>query len=216
MSESFITDRYFFEEMVDCGAAKFTFGKTIQFASGMRSPGVKLEMNQLERRPDLSSRVNGSAATFIGRHIAADLIAAVATGATTYGAVIAYKLRLPLVVVKKNVNGKSMGVEGDISRFKKQRALVIEDVGTTFGTALAAARTLGDEDIVVRDILALGSYGFTSSGNLCDSLKINLYALFFFEQVLDAAVKLGKVDAAYEVLIRTWLKDPWAPWEWPR
>jgi len=120
--------------------------------SGQRS-SYYLDKYLLEAQPDILVE--------LGRRFAqhaddADLIAGPELGAVSLAAATAIAAGKPFVIVRKQSKdyGTAKRIEGP--PVAGRRVLLVEDVGTTGGAALAAARTLVEaEAIVTRLVFAL-------------------------------------------------------------
>jgi len=145
--------------------------------SGRRS-SVYFDKYRFETDPELLEPVAEGLAGLIDRHAAAfDLLAGPELGAVPLVTALGLRLRTPFLLVRSRVKeyGTGLGVEGVFSA--GQRALLVEDVVTSGGAALAAVETLRAAGLEVADAVVVldreegGAAAFASAG-------VRLHALF--------------------------------------
>src|SRR5690625_3307107 len=95
-----------------------------------------------------------------------DLIAGCATAGIPHAAWLADLMDLPMVYVRSSPKGHGKGnqIEGAIHKGKK--AIVIEDLVSTGGSSINAARALQQEGIEVIAVLAIFTYNLQRSKEL--------------------------------------------------
>src|SRR5690606_19678738 len=89
-----------------------------------------------------------------------ELIAGVATGGITHGALVAQDLGLPFVYVRPEAKGHGMKnqVEGVVT--SEQRTVVIEDLVSTGKSSINAIAALKESGVRVEGIISIFDYGF--------------------------------------------------------
>lgn len=200
---------------VDLGIAGFTPHKTIMFASGIRSPGCYVDCRKLPAHPREWGNALYSAEPFLA-HLQPDALAGVEMGGVPHCAVLSHQRQIPSVTVRKQEKDHGVGglVAGDRSIVEGKRVVVVEDMGTTGDSAFRAVAALRDIGAEVTDVLLLVTYDFPELSARAHELRVNIHALCTFDQILDTAVQWNRIDPRHEKLVRWWLGDPHAEWEW--
>lgn len=196
--------------LFQAGVVGMRKGIAIRFRRRYLSPGWYTNNRGLSSHPALWSDVLVPMISFVRmkrKHF--DAIASVATGGISHGAVIAWEVGLPHVVVKKtektdqNLPGL---IDGDIAVLKGAQVLLIEDMSTTFESALAAMKAIRAVGGNVTDALLINTYDFPIFRRNIEG--VNVHAVCTGKQMLDYAASNRIVDSTYEKLLRGWLRDP--------
>jgi len=87
--------------------------------------------------------------------IKADYIACVELGAVPIGVIVSVTTGLPLIIIRKakKEHGIKSRIVGDPE--KEKIALLVEDVTTTGGSVITAAKALRDEGLTVRKVISV-------------------------------------------------------------
>lgn len=117
-----------------------------------------------------------------------DVIAGCATAGIPHAAWIADKLNLPMVYVRSKPKGHGKGnqIEGKVE--KGQKVLVIEDLISTGGSSIDAAKVLMDEETDVIGVVAIFTYGLAKSTERFSKENIPFSTITSFELLVDALV----------------------------
>ena len=202
---------------VDAGAAGMTYGQTLVFASGIESPGCYIDCRKLPAHPkSWKVLLQGVVRYLATASISFDTIASVEVGGIPHASVLGWQMTTPSVWVRKKPKGYGIGgmIGGDPAAVKGKRVLLVEDMGTTGGSFEKAILILREEGAVVEDVILLITYEFPELLAIAEKIGVTLHVHCSFQQVLDRMIELQRVPLDYSKLIRTWLADPWAPWEW--
>ena len=94
-----------------------------------------------------------------------DVIAGVATGAIGIGILVAEYLGLPFIYVRPEAkgHGRQNQIEGFVER--GQNIVVIEDLISTGNSSLMAIDALRSEDLEIKGMISIFTYGFDISYN---------------------------------------------------
>ena len=107
-----------------------------------------------------------------------DVIAAVATGGVTWGAILAERLEKPFCYIRqkpKGYGGKKQ-IEGNIT--KRSKVLVVEDLLSTAGSAVRATEAIRQEyKVNVVGIITIFTYDFSITKNNLRKAKVKWWAL---------------------------------------
>jgi orotate phosphoribosyltransferase len=184
--------------------------KPYRYSSGILSP-VYSDMRLLISYPKERKIIISEMAKLIRQIGIPDVVAGTATAGIPHAAYISDALKIPMVYVrgKAKEHGKQSQIEG---LFKKgQKAIIIEDLISTGGSSLETLRALKVAGGKVKDIVAIYTYTMPDSISNIKKAKIALHTLTTFPEVVDMAVKLGKMKEKDRETVLEWLKDP-ASW----
>lgn len=133
-----------------------------------------------------------------------DLIAGCATAGIPHAAWLADLMDLPMVYVRSSPKGHGKGnqIEGAIHKGKK--AIVIEDLVSTGGSSINAARALQQEGIEVIAVLAIFTYNLQRSKELFEQEQIPLYTLTTLDDLADILVQDGKLNEQEKRELLNW------------
>jgi|SRR5690625_4138330 len=122
-----------------------------------------------------------------------DVIAGCATAGIPHAAWLADALELPMVYVRSKPKGHGKGnqIEGEVT--KGQKALVIEDLISTGGSSIEAAKALRQEGLDVIGVFAIFTYGLHKSVKAFSEEDLKLKAITNFDQLVDVLTADGKV-----------------------
>lgn len=137
-----------------------------------------------------------------------DAIAGVATGAIGIGMLVADYLNLPFVYVRPEAkkHGRQNKVEGHIEA--GSTVVVIEDLISTGKSSLAAVEALEDNDIRVKGMLAIFTYGFKKASENFKNADVTLHTLSDYPHLLEQAVATKYITEKEQSLLESWKNDP--------
>jgi len=142
----------------------------------------------------------------IGDYGEIDRVAGVATAGIPWGAWVADRLEKPMIYIRSRPKGHGMKkmIEGDLE--PGDRVAVIEDLISTGGSSVKAARDVVEAGAEVACVLALFSYGFSEATEAFEDAGFPHATLAVFEDLLPTAKAMLPVQH-YEILER-WKADP--------
>ncbi len=137
-----------------------------------------------------------------------DIIAGVATGAIGIGMLVAEYMNLPFIYVRPEAkgHGRKNQIEGVIQ--SGQSVVVIEDLISTGKSSLNAVKALKAENITIKGLLAIFSYGFKEAEDNFKNAGVDQYTLSSYEQLIDTALKTNYINASEAGTLKSWRKDP--------
>lgn len=142
-----------------------------------------------------------------------EVIAGVATGAISWGALVADALGLPFVYIRSSAKDHGMQnlVEGDLPQ--NARVLVIEDLISTGGSSVKAVEAIQQAGAKVLSLIAVYTHGFEQAEKLFEEMEIPMQTLSCYEDVLSVAVDTGYVTADDVLMLQNWRRDSanWIP-----
>lgn len=181
--------------------------KPYRYSSGILSP-IYADMRLFVSYPKERKIVVNELAKIVkklGRH---DILAGTSTGGIPHASFLSVKLDMPMVYVrgKAKEHGKKSQIEG---LFKKgQKAIIIEDMISTAGSSLETLSALTKAGGKVKNIVAIYTHTLPSSFQNLKKTGAKLHTLTTFPEVVDMAVKLGKMKEKDRDIVLDWLKDP--------
>lgn len=179
---------------------------TFRWASGIHSP-IYTDNRLLLGHPRQRNAISQAFLdTIRSKKIACDVIAGVATSGIPLAAILADRLKKPLVYVRPQPKGHGRGrqVEG---HFKKgARVLLIEDLVSTGGSSLAAVKALRKEGARVKQTLAVFAYLPDEMQQKFRRSRCELICLSDLDALLQTGRRNGKVTARKEAAARTFLE----------
>ncbi|MDG2368336.1 MAG: orotate phosphoribosyltransferase [Flavobacteriaceae bacterium] len=137
-----------------------------------------------------------------------DVIAGVATGAIGIGMLVADLMNLPFIYVRPNSkkHGRKNQIEGQFS--KSQKVVVIEDLISTGNSSLMAIDALRSEDLEIKGMISIFTYGFDISYNNFKEKNVEFCSLSSYDFLLEQALDINYIsDEEYEIL-KDWKNNP--------
>ncbi len=137
-----------------------------------------------------------------------DMIAGVATGAIGIGALVADYLNVPFCYVRPEAkqHGRQNQIEGLVS--ENQTVVVVEDLISTGKSSLLAVEALQKENLNVKGMLAIFSYGFETAKTNFENAAISLNTLSDYDSLLLSAEKSNYISKEEAKLLGEWRKSP--------
>jgi orotate phosphoribosyltransferase len=142
-----------------------------------------------------------------------DVIAGVATGAIGIGMLVADVMNLPFIYVRPNSkkHGRKNQVEGQYS--KSQKVVVIEDLISTGNSSLIAVDALRNEELIVKGMISIFTYGFNVSYENFKNKNVELHTLSSYDFLLEQALEVKYITENEFKTLKEWKKNPsdWNP-----
>lgn len=200
--------------LLDIGAVKVRMNPPFTWTSGITSPiycdNRKLISHPRERKLVVKSLVSllketGPLPEFVG---------GTATAAIPWAAFVAQELDLPMVYIRpeKKEHGAGRQVEGDLPPGK--RVLIVEDLISTGGSSVAAAKAVQAEcQGVVTHVLAIVTYELEEAKRKFLEAGLHLSTLTNFSALSTLALERGNISQSEWEKVLEFRKDPrkWKP-----
>ncbi|MCF6346736.1 MAG: orotate phosphoribosyltransferase [Flavobacteriaceae bacterium] len=137
-----------------------------------------------------------------------DVIAGVATGAIAIGVLVAQELGVPFVYVRPEPkkHGRQNQIEGQID--KNQTVVVVEDLISTGKSSLNAVKALQEQDIKVKGMVAIFSYGFEFAVQNFKDANVELTTLSDYNHLLQQAIETNYIAESELETLQGWRKNP--------
>ena len=141
-----------------------------------------------------------------------DVIAGVATGAIAIGVLIAEELGIPFVYVRPEPkkHGRQNQIEGYIE--KGQNVVIIEDLISTGKSSLNAVKALNEQDVKVKGMVAIFSYGFEFAAKNFKDANVELTTLSDYNHLLEQAIETNYIAQKDLKTLENWRinQDKWS------
>lgn len=189
-------------------AVKLSSQAPFTWASGWKSP-IYCDNRRVLSYPSARNYIKLAMSKAVAElYPEAEVIAGVATGAISWGILVADALNLPFVYVRPKP--KDHGLENLVEGYLPggARTVVIEDLISTGGSSLKAVRALRDQGAKVMGLLAVYTHGFSVAEELFQEANCTLNTLSRYEFVIEEAVSQGYIPSEELVLLTEWRKDP--------
>ena len=179
------------------------------YASGIRSPmycDLRLLMGYPQERAVVTSYLVGLILEVVP-FARLDVVAAVATAGIPYGAWVAERLGLPMVYVREQAkeHGRQQQIEGRLQ--KGWRAVVVEDLVTTGGSALTTVRALREAGLEVEHCVSAFSYGFERARVALAAEVAQAWPLTTVRTYLEVAQAEGAITERERHAVEAWLEE---------
>lgn len=197
-------------DLLDIGAVALAPEDPFMWSSGLRAP-VYCDNRQTLAHPRVRRHIADGFAKVLKEQPGLDaptLVAGTATAGIPHATLLATRLALPLAYVRseKKGHGKENRIEG--ADPTGQRVVVVEDLVSTGGSALDAARALAGAGADVLGVLAIFSYRLGAAAEAFAEASWPLHALTDFPTLLDVAEEKGELGDEERAALRRWQRDP--------
>lgn len=202
------------EILLDIGAVKMSMNPPFTWTSGIKAP-VYCDNRKLISYPKKRQRIIDGFVNMIQQmNIDPQYIGGTATAAIPWAAFLAYELKLPMIYIRPEKKGHGAGkqVEGDLRKGK--RVLIVEDLISTGGSSINAARAVQEEcKGVVTDIFAIVTYEFEETKKRFQETGLRLSPLTNFSNIASLALERGDITKEEWGKILEFRKDPRGWWK---
>ncbi|WP_099158022.1 orotate phosphoribosyltransferase [Virgibacillus ndiopensis] len=192
------------KDLLDIKAVQIRTENYFTWTSGIKSP-IYCDNRLTMSYPKIRSKVAEAFVELIEQmDQKPDVIAGCATAGIPHAAWIADKLNLPMVYVRSKPKGHGKGnqIEGRIE--KGQNVIVIEDLISTGGSSIDAAKALRLEGVNVLGVLAIFTYGLEKSQKQFNEAELNYQTITNYDEVLKLLVEDGTISDDEKKALEEW------------
>lgn len=182
--------------------------KPFIWASGWNSP-IYTDNRKILSYPQIREDICHRMIKVIDKYFSdAEVIAAVATGAIAYGAIIAHILKKPFVYVrpKPKTHGTEAQIEGRLP--ENATVVIIEDLISTGQSSLSAAKALEKAGASIKGMVAIFTYNFSKSRKSFENANLELRTLTDYDTLIDEAVSIDYIKEADVEILKEWRFSP--------
>lgn len=197
------------KDLIDEKIVKFKEEGYFTFASGIHSP-IYTDLRQTISFPKTRELITQALAKLVTEYYPdTTVIAGVATAGIPQAALLAEKLKLPMVYVrsKPKDHGTKSQIEGVIK--KKDRVLLIDDLISTGGSVLKAAEAILNAGYQVNGVLSIFSYGFPDAQKNFENAGLTFKPVITYSSLLSSYQKRVGLSDEKIISYQTWHKNPW-------
>ena len=196
------------QKLLEVKAIALSPEKPFQWSSGWNSP-IYCDNRVALSFPSIRSYIKQALADLIKNEFPeAEAIAGVATAGIPQGALVADLLGLPFAYVRPEPKKHGMGnqIEGFLEANAK--VVMLEDLISTGGSSLKAAKALQANGIEVVGTVAIFSYGFDVAAESFSNAGIPLKVLSNYTTLLEIASEKGYVTKEQVSVLNQWRISP--------
>lgn len=197
--------------LLDIKAIKISPEQPFTWASGWKSP-IYCDNRLSLSHPSVRTYIKNALSMKIQElYPEADAIAGVATAGIPQGALVADNLHLPMLYVrsKPKSHGMTNMIEGEMP--KGSKIVVIEDLISTGGSSIKAAKALQEAGYEVLGMMAIFTYGFPVSDENFTEAGITLTTLSDYNYLIELAEEEKYISADMVDSLKSWRLNP-AEW----
>ena len=201
------------ELLLQINAIKLNSKNPFTWASGWKSPiycDNRIILSHPQIRTFVREQIVKQIEELYGKP---DLIAGVATGAIGIGMLVADVMNLPFIYIRPNSkkHGRKNQIEGQYS--KSQKVVVIEDLISTGNSSLMAVDALRKEELIVKGMISIFTYGFDVSYENFKNKNVELHTLSSYDFLLEQALDIKYITDNEFKTLKEWKKNPseWNP-----
>lgn len=194
--------------LLDIEAIKLSVKKPFTWASGWKSP-IYCDNRLSLSYPEIRTYIKEQLAEAIRNEFTGvEAIAGVATAGIPQGALVAEALGLPFIYVRSKPKGHGMTnmIEGKVK--KHQKVVLIEDLISTGGSSLKAAKAIQEAGMKVLGMAAIFTYGFEVSKENFAKENVKVITLSNYAAMLEEASDLNYISEKELVSLKAWRVDP--------
>ena len=196
------------EYLLQIKAIKLEPKNPFTWASGWQSP-IYCDNRITLSYPDIRRFLSQAMANEINsKYPQTKAIAGVATGAIGIGMLVAEALDLPFMYVRPQPkkHGRKNQIEGQFSR--SQKVVVIEDLISTGSSSLMAIEALRSEDLKLKGMLSIFTYGFEISYKNFEKRDVDFHSLSSYDFLLEQALEINYISNNEFKILKEWKKNP--------
>ncbi|WP_106768278.1 orotate phosphoribosyltransferase [Paenibacillus faecalis] len=178
------------------------------WTSGIKSP-IYCDNRLTMSYPEIRDYIAESFASIIRKQYPdAEVIAGTATAGIPHAAWVSQKLNLPMAYIRDKAkgHGKENMIEGHIK--PGQKVVVIEDLISTGGSSLKAAKAVQAAGAEALAVLAIFSYQLDKAVQAFSEAGIPLQSLSNYTALIEVALKEGRIQEKDVELLQSFRANP--------
>ena len=196
------------EYLLQIKAIKLQPSNPFTWASGWKSP-IYCDNRKTLSFPEVRKYIRDAFVVLINDlYPDAELIAGVATGAISHGALVADRLELPFIYVRSGAKEHGLGNQIEGFYQAEQKVVVIEDLISTGTSSLNAVKALRDAGCKVLGMTAIFTYEFRRAYEAFASENCALNTLCNYSVLIETALNTGYITETDVETLKNWRVDP--------
>ena len=194
--------------LLESRAVQLNVEQPFTWASGWKSPiycDNRLTLSYPQFRTEIKQALANLVMQKFGK---VEAIAGVATAGIPQGALVADLLELPFIYVRSKPKGHGLEnmIEGKV--VTGQKVVLIEDLISTGGSSIKAAKALEAAGIEVLGMVAIFTYGFNAATDNFEEATIKVATLSNYASMLEEALAQDYINEGQLVSLKAWRVDP--------
>ena len=188
-------------------AVKLDANNPFTWASGFKMP-IYCDNRKTLSYPDTRDSLKQALTDIVVSKYTPDAIVGVATAGAMWGGLVADNLHLPYAYVRssKKEHGLENLIEGDLK--KRWNVVVVEDLVSTGGSSLQAAKAIREAGCYVQGMIGIFSYELDSAKKAFKDARVPLTTLTNYNALVKVAAELGFISGSDIATLKEWRKDP--------
>jgi orotate phosphoribosyltransferase len=189
-------------------AIKLQPDKPFTWASGIKSP-IYCDNRKTLSYPKIRTYLRQQFVSLIfDLYPKPDVIGGIATGGIAQGVLIAQDMGLPFIYVRSEAkkHGTENLIEGDIQQ--GQSVVLIEDLISTGGSSLKAAKALVEAKCAVKAVVSIFTYNLPVADDAFKKAKIDCVSLCDFPTLIERAVETNFISEEDAKSLKDWMQNP--------
>lgn len=192
------------QDLLNIKAVQINPNDYFTWASGIKSP-IYCDNRLTMSYPEIRNKISDTFKSMVEElDEKPDVIAGCATAGIPHAAWLSEKLDLPMVYVRSSAknHGKQNQIEGNIKA--GQKVVLIEDLISTGGSVLEAAKALELAGAKVITILAIFTYGLNKATVNFNEKELSFQTITGFDQLVDLLVKEDSITNDEKTNLLNW------------
>ena len=197
------------ENLLDIGAVSLSPNDPFTWASGIKSP-IYCDNRLILSYPEARKVIEEALADLVKREFPeAQAVLGTATAGIPHASYISWILDLPSGFIRSKAkdHGKNKRIEG---AFKEgEKVVVVEDLFSTGGSSIDAAKACEAEGLDVVGIISIFSYELKAAEENFAASGFKHASLATFPELAEVAVARGDLSEEEKDRLNQWRKDPY-------
>jgi orotate phosphoribosyltransferase len=196
--------------LVEQDVVQVNFENPFTWTSGIKSP-IYCDCRELISIPSARDTIVSSFIELMQtKNLKCDYIAGPATAGIPWAAILADRLKIPMLYVRSKPKGHGVGkmVEGKVF-ISQPNILVVEDAFSTGGSSIKSAEALRSEvNAEVTHIMGIFSWSTPQSFSNAESAKMILEPLTEFHEIVEALLVAEKITPSQKMSLESFHNNP--------
>ncbi len=203
-----IMNRTVAEDLLEIKAVFFQPNDPFTWSSGIKSPiycDNRLTISYPRVRKNISESLSR---LIVSKFPDVQVVAGTATAGIPHAALVSNELNLPMCYVrsKAKAHGKGNQIEGRVE--SGQKVVVVEDLISTGGSAIAAVDALREAGCEVLGVVAIFTYGLEVADDNLSNYEIKAHALCDYQTLMDVAIEKDYIGEGDRKKLSKWVENP--------
>ncbi|MEA3320042.1 MAG: orotate phosphoribosyltransferase [Bacillota bacterium] len=196
------------EDLLEIKAVFFQPNNPFTWSSGIKSPiycDNRLTISYPRVRKNISESLSR---LIVSKFPDVQVVAGTATAGIPHAALVSNELNLPMCYVrsKAKAHGKGNQIEGRVEA--GQKVVVVEDLISTGGSAIAAVQALREAGCEVLGVVAIFTYGLEVADDNLSNYEIEAHALCDYQTLMDVAIEKNYIAEGDRKKLSKWVENP--------